>query len=470
MTTDANRARAVVIGGSMAGLLAARVLAESHAEVTVIDRDRLPTSPEHRRGVPQAHHAHALLARGQQTLEELFPGLTAALAARGAPTGDMLADARLHFSGYRLRQAKSGVMLVSASRILLEDEVRRRVRALSGVTFAPPSQVVGLTTDRGGERITGVRLLRRTDGSAAEVREADLVVDASGRGSRAPEWLEALGHARPEEDRVCMDLYYTSLRYRLAPDALGGDLACVQAATPANPRTGALARLEGNQWLLTLAGILGDRPPADADGFLAFARSLSFPDIYEAIRDGEPFGEPATFRFRESVRRHYERLTLPDGFLPFGDSLCSFNPIYGQGMAVAALQALALKRHMQAAGAPPTRRILGDFARVVDAPWEMARGADLALPAVPGHRSWSQRLLGSYIARLHAAAAHDARLGIAFVRVCGMLDAPGALLRPSVALRALWRSRVVRPHDAASIPDASMDSHGARDAPSHGRQ
>jgi 2-polyprenyl-6-methoxyphenol hydroxylase-like FAD-dependent oxidoreductase len=248
-----------------------------------------------------------------------------------------------------------------------------------------------------------------------------------------------------------MDLYYTSRRYRLAPDALGGNLASLQAATPTHPRSGALARLEGNQWLLTLAGILGDRPPTDADGFLAFARSLSFPDIYEAIRDGEPLGEPATFRFRESVRRRYERLTLPDGFLPFGDSLCSFNPIYGQGMTVAALQALGLKRHLQHAGAPPTRRILRDFARVVDAPWEMARGADLAFPAVPGHRSWSQRLLGRYIARLHAAAANDTRLGIAFVRVCGMMDAPGALLRPSVVLRALGRSRVVRPHDAASI-------------------
>ena len=374
MTTDGNRARAVVIGGSMAGLLAARVLADLYAEVTVIDRDHLPTSPEHRRGVPQAHHAHALLARGQQTLEELFPGITAELAARGAPTGDMLADAHLHFSGYRLRQAKSGVVLVSASRILLEDEVRRRVRELSGITFAPPSEVVGLTTERGGKRINGVRVLRRTDGSAAEVHDADLVVDAAGRGSRAPAWLETLGCGRPEEDRVCMDLYYTSRRYRLAPDALGGDLASVQAATPTNPRAGALARLEGNQWLLTLAGILGDRPPTDADGFLAFARSLSFPDIYEAIREGEPLDEPVTFRFRESVRRRYERLTLPDGFLPFGDSFCSFNPIYGQGMTVAALQALVLKRHLQTprrAADPPdsprlrTRRrgALGDGAR-----------------------------------------------------------------------------------------------------------
>jgi 2-polyprenyl-6-methoxyphenol hydroxylase-like FAD-dependent oxidoreductase len=443
MTTNGKRARAVVIGGSMAGLLAARVLADVYGEVTVIDRDRLPQSPDHRRGVPQAHHAHALLARGQQALEELFPGITAELAARGAPTGDMLHDAHLHFSGHRLRQAASGLVLVSASRILLEDEVRRRVRELSCVTFAPPSDVVGLTTMRGGGRVTGVRVVQRADGSAAGVHEADLVIDAGGRGSRAPAWLETLGYGRPQEDRVRMDLHYTSLRYRLGPDTLGRDLASVQAATPANPRAGVLARLENDQWLLTLAGILGDRPPTDPGGFLAFARSLAFPDIYEAIRDVEPLDEPTTFHFPESVRRRYERLSrLPDGFLPIGDSLCTFNPVYGQGMTVAALQALVLQRHLQPFGAQPTRRILKDFARLVDVPWQMARGADLALPGVPGRLSWSQRLIGSYIARLHAAAVHDARLAIAFVRVSGLVDQPEALLHPRTALRVLRPLRV----------------------------
>ena len=432
---------AVVIGGSMAGLLAASVLADAYAEVTVIDRDRLPEFPKHRRGVPQAHHAHALLARGQQALEELFPGVTAALAARGAPTGDMLGDAHLHFSGHRLQRAKSGLVLVSASRNLLEDEVRRRVRDLPSVSFAPPSDVVGLTTTRGGERVTGGRFLQRTDGSTAEVLEADLVIDASGRGSRAPEWLETLGCGRPDEDRVAMDLRYTSRRYRLRRDALGGALASVQAATPQNPRAGVLARLEDDEWLLTLAGILGDRPPTDNDGFLAFARSLSFPDIHEAIRNGEPIDEPSSFRLRESVRRRYERLTrLPEGFLPFGDSLCSFNPVYGQGMTVAALQALVLRRHLRNGRAFKARRVVRNLAGVVDAPWDMALGADLSLPGVPGHRSSAQRLIGNYVARLHAAAEHDARLGVAFVRVSGLVDPPQALLRPSVALRVLRAS------------------------------
>lgn len=439
MAKGGQRSRAVVIGASMAGLLAARVLADSYAEVMVIDRDPLPLCPEHRRGVPQAHHAHALLARGQQLLEELFPGITAELAARGAPTGDMLRDARLHFSGHRLRQVSSGLVLVSTSRILLEDEVRRRVRTLPGVIFSPPSDVVGLMTTSGGGRVTGVRTRRRSDNSPADVHDADLVVDAAGRGSRAPAWLESLGFRRPDEDRLPIDLHYVSRRYPLGSDALAGDLASVQAATPANPRAGVLARLEGGQWLLTLAGILGDRPPLDPDGFLTFAQSLPFSDIYEAIRDAEPLDEPSTFRFAASVRRRYERLTrLPDALLPLGDSICSFNPIYGQGMTVAAEQAFVLRRHLRRPGPLSTPEIIRDFGRVVEGPWAMARGADLALPAVPGPRPFQQRLMSRYIARLHAGAAHDQRLATAFVRVSGMVDGPAALLNPRVVLRVLW--------------------------------
>jgi 2-polyprenyl-6-methoxyphenol hydroxylase-like FAD-dependent oxidoreductase len=440
MSGSGSRDRAVVIGGSMAGLLAARALADAYGDVTVIDRDRLPVSPEHRRGVPQAHHAHALLARGQQVLEELFPGLTADLVARGAPRGDMLADARLYFSGHKLMQAPSGMVLISASRILIEDAVRRRVRAFPGITFAPPSHVVGLTTTPGGERVTGVRARQRTDGSAAEL-EAELVVDASGRGSRAAAWLETLGFERPKEDRIPVDVRYTSRRYRLPSDALGGDLASLQAPTPTQPRAGVLARLEGGAWLLTLAGILGDEPPAHPDGFLAFARSLPCRDIHDAIENAEALDDPVSFRFPASVRRRYERLArLPEGFLPVGDSLGSSNPVYGQGMTVAALEALVLQRHLRRTDRSGSRRILRDLARVLDGPWEMARGADLALPGVPGPRPWPLRLFGRYIARLHAAAVHDGRLGAAFVRVSGLVDEPAALLRPGVVLRVLRSS------------------------------
>jgi 2-polyprenyl-6-methoxyphenol hydroxylase-like FAD-dependent oxidoreductase len=444
--------RAVVLGASMAGLLAARVLADAYAQVTVIDRDELPGTARHRRGVPHGRHIHGLLARGQQALEELFPGLTADLVARGVPTGDLLGNARLYLSGHRLRQAPAGLVVLCASRPLLETQVRTRVQALPNLRFLDRCDAVGLATTPDGHRVTGARVLRRADGSAEELLGADLVVDATGRGSRTPAWLEALGHPRPATQQVRIGLGYATRTYRLPADALGGDLAILQAATPRHPRTGALQVLEGDRWMLTLAGILGDHPPTDPDGFLHFARSLQFPDIYDTVRDAEPLDDPVPFRFPASVRHHYERLhRFPAGLLVVGDAVASFNPIYGQGMSVAALEALALRRHLEQGVQPQPRRLFRDLARTIDAPWEMAAGGDLTFPGVQGRRTPKTRLLGAYLARLHAAAAHDASLASAFVRVAGLVAPPQSLLYPGVALRVLraGRSGSQRPRSLA---------------------
>ena len=442
--------RAVVLGASMAGLVAAQVLADGYGQVTVVDRDELPETTSHRRGVPHGRHIHALLARGHQALEELFGGLTAELVAHGVPAGDVLADARLYFSGHRLRRAPTGLGLVCASRPVLEGHVRARVRARPNVTMLDRCDVVGLATTPDGRRVTGARVLRRADGSAEELLGADLVVDASGRGSRTPAWLDALGYPRPEREEVRIGLGYATRTYRLPPDALGGDLAVLQAATPGHPRAGALQVLEADRWMLTLAGILGDHPPTDPDGFLAFARSLRFPDIHEAVRDAEPLDDPVAFRFPASVRHRYERLDrFPDGLLVLGDAVASFNPIYGQGMSVAALEALTLRRHLERGVEPQPRRWFRDLARIIDVPWDMAAGGDLVFPGVPGRRTPKVRLVNAYLARLHAAAAHDAHLAGAFLRVAGLVAPPQTLLRPGVVLRVLRNGRAAKGDGAA---------------------
>jgi 2-polyprenyl-6-methoxyphenol hydroxylase-like FAD-dependent oxidoreductase len=440
--------RAVVLGGSLAGLLAARVLTDAYTQVTVVDRDELPESSAHRRGVPHGRHVHGLLARGQQGLEELFPGLTAELVAHGAPAGDMLANARLFFSGHRLRQAPTGLVVLCASRPFLEGHLRTRVRALPNVTFLDRCDIVGVSTTPDGRRVTGARVLRQADGSAEEVLKADLVVDATGRGSRTPVWLDALGYTRPEQQQVQIGLGYATRTYRLPPDALGGDLAVLHAATLEYPRAGALQVLEGDRWMLTLAGILGDHPPTDPGGFLDFARSLRFPDIYETVRDAEPLDDPVPFRFPASVWHRYDRLDrFPDGLLVMGDAVCSFNPIYGQGMSVAALEALALRRHLERGIEPNPHRFFRDVARVVAVPWDIAVGGDLVFPGVQGRRTPKVRLVNGYLARLHAAAAHDASLASAFVRVAGLVTRPESLLRPGIARRVLRASL----HPAAGI-------------------
>jgi len=462
---------AMVIGASMAGLLAARVLADAYEQVTVIDRDELRDTAMHRRGVPHGRHIHALAARGSQVLEELFPGLTAELVGDGAPAGDILTDADFYLSGHRLARARTGLMLLCASRPFLEGHVRARVRALPNVTFLDQCDVVGLAATPDSRRVNGARVLRRADGSASELLSADLVVDASGRGSRNHVWLEALGYPRPRREEVQIRLGYATRTYRLLPGSRDGRLGILDAATPDLPRTGALQRLEGDRWLLTLAGILGDHPPTDPDGFLDFARSLRFPDIYETVRDAEPLDEAVGFRFPASVRHRFELLDrFPVGFLVLGDAACSFNPIYGQGMSVAALEALTLCRHLDRGVEPQPRRWFRDLARVVDVPWAMSAGGDLLFPGVPGRRTLKIRLLGGYLQRLHAAAASDPHLATAFIRVAGLVAPPQSLLAPAVTLRVLRAGRARRrpPASASPVPKPTAEPSDQPSAPHPG--
>ena len=209
--------------------------------------------------------------------------------------------------------------------------------------------------------------------------------------------------------------------------------------------------------MLTLVGILGDRPPTDADGFAAFAASLRFPDIHETVRDAEPLDDPVPYRFPASVWRHYERLRqIPEGFAVMGDSMCSFNPIYGQGMSIAALEAVALRRHLERHGRVRSRRFHRQLARLLRPPWQMATGADLIYPGLEEGRSRPQRLLGAYINRLHAAAAHDKTVARSFVYVAGLVDPPQKLLRPLVVSR-VFRGRRTRRSSGWSETPATAD-------------
>ncbi|UBU18914.1 FAD-dependent oxidoreductase [Nonomuraea gerenzanensis] len=426
--------RAVVLGGGMAGLLAARVLSEHYAEVLVIDRDTLTGASGPRRGVPHGCHAHALLARGQQILDELFPGLTRQLVEAGVPAGDMATRLRWYFNGRRLRQAPSGLVSVSATRPVLEEQVRIRVAALENVRFLERTDILGPTS--AGARITGVRV-RHSDGQEEHLA-SDLLIDATGRGSRTPAWLQELGYERPDEDRVKIGLAYTTRHFRLRSDPYGDDLSINPVASPANPRGAFFPKLPGDMSMLSLTGILGDHPPADYDGFLAFAKSLPVPDIYEAIRDAEPLDEGATFTFPASVRRRYERLPgFPGGLLVLGDGACSFNPVYGQGMTVAAMESMILRDHLRRGGEPRWQAFFKDISRVIDVPWDISAGADLAFPGVRGPRTLKVRLGNAYMGRLHAAAARDGAVTAAFMRVAGLVDPPQALMRPGLMLRVL---------------------------------
>jgi len=438
---------AVVLGASMAGLLAARVLTESYRGVTLIDRDVLLEGGVHRRAAPHGRHVHVLQPRGGEVLEELFPGFTAAVVRAGALTSEGLGAVRVMLSGYRLRQVDDGCSRLFASRPFLEGQLRARVRALPGVSVVEGTDILGLITTPDRRRVSGVRV----HGPAGQPRSimADLVVDATGRGSRTPVWLREWGYQRPAEDRVEVGMGYATRTFRLPPGAMGRAKLLMVGGTLDNPRMGGLGAIEGGRCILSLGGILGDYPPIDPAGFTAFAASLPFPDIARAIGGAEPLEDPVGFRFPASVRHRYERLReFPEGLLVLGDAVSSFNPIYGQGMTVAANQALALRRLLLARNTEPSpRHYFRLIAKTVDPPWDIAVSADLAFPEVPGTRTLKIRLVNAYIPRLHAAAVHDAALSAAFSRVVGLIDRPEGLLRPDRVLR-VWQTN--RRHHPAS--------------------
>src|ERR671916_1887881 len=339
---------ALVIGGSIAGLLTARVLSERFGWVTIVERDRFPEGPKFRKGVPQSRHLHAFMMRGRVISDRLFPGLSEELEEAGAVLLDSANDFEwLTPAGFAPR-FPSGLPLLMSSRDLLEWTVRERVAALPRVNFLEKTDVTGLLPTPDGEGVAAVKLRSRDAKGARRSQEplrADLIVDASGRNSNASKWLEALGYASPEETYINSHLGYASRVYR-RPKRFDGDWKGlnVQAAPPEVTRGGVLLPLEDDRWMVTLSGLGGDYPPTDEAGFIDFARSLRSPMLYEAIKDAEPISDISGYRDTENRMRHYEKLSRqPYNFLVIGDAASAFNPIYAQGMTTAALGAEVLE-------------------------------------------------------------------------------------------------------------------------------
>jgi len=440
--------RAMVLGGSMAGLLAAKVLADAFAEVVIVDRDKLVGVTTARRGVPQGRHVHGLLARGQQILDELFPGFAAEAIDTDIPTAD-LGQLRWFFNGLRLRPASTGLVCVSADRPVLESHVRARVAALPNVSFAEEYDIIGLATESGGRRVTGARVQRRSAGSTEQTLKADLVIDATGRGSRTPAWLETLGYARPAEERIKIDLTYTTRHYRLPDESiLNGDMSINPVSTPSHHRGAFFSRVQDGRSILSLTGVLGDAAPTDPDGFLDWVRSLPVPDVYEVIKDAEPLDDPVSFHYPASVRRRYDQLEeFPEGLLVLGDGACSFNPVYGQGMTVAAQEALVLRGHLRQGMLEPLV-FLKDIAGVIEVPWQISAGGDLAFPEVEGPRPPEVQMMNAYMALLQSAATRDGMVTRTFMRVAGLVDPPTELMSPETIYRVLKNGTPPRPGSA----------------------
>ena len=394
--------RAVVLGASMGGLLAARVLADFFGTVTVVERDVLPDGPATRRGVPQGRHVHVLLARGAQILDELFPGLLNELVADGAPVWDdgELSKLHLSFGGHEmLRSGKialepKALAVYMPSRPFLECHVRQRLQAMNNVTILDGHDVAELTSTADRKRVTGVRVVNRDHGARRELM-ADVVMDARGRGAHTPAFLDSLGYGRPVEDHIVMHTTYVSQLLRIPNGTLKEMLVDIGPA-PGRPTGMFLTGYENDTWMFTVFGMVGHEPPRDLAGMLSFAKEYCPAHLIAAVRAAEPIGEVAQHRMPSSQWRRYDKMPrLPDGLLVCGDAICSFNPIYGQGMTVAALDAAALRDCLRCGDTDLPRRYFRASAKPIGVAWKMVAASDLAVPGVAGrHTGLNQGIAG----------------------------------------------------------------------------
>lgn len=429
--SSAQRDHAIVIGSGLAGLCAARVLADHFDRVTVLDRDCPRDDGLPRKGAPQSGQAHALLKRGERIFDRLFPGFVDEIEAHGAHCFDFGQGVRWLHHGVWKARFDSRFPVHVQSRPLIEGRVRARLQQNPRITFRYGATVEGLRHAEG--RVGGVEL--RESRGLRSTLTADLVVDASGRGSRLPHWLKALGLPTLGEDRYDLDLCYATRVYE-APTELPADWRAllIYGQPPYQTRTGFLFPIEGNRWLVTLVGYLGDHPPADAAGFDRFAGSLPSDELSRAIARAKPLGPVRRYRFTHASQRRYDRQRgMPDGLIALGDAVCSFDPVFGQGMTMAARNAELLDRHLRRGRLSP-RRWFRSLRRLNQLPWMLAAIEGLRFPQLAGFRPPGLGVMQAYCSRVFRLCGHDLAVYRRFIGVLQMVSGPWALFHP----RVIW--------------------------------
>ncbi len=437
----------LVLGSGIAGLLAARVLSDHFARVTIVERDHLPTDASPRSGVPQARHAHGLLMRGLTVIERMFPGFTAELAAHGAPRVEWMIDTLQWIPAGWTQRYPSGIVTWATSRALLESLLRQRVAALPNVSFEEGKAACGLVTNPDQTRIIGVSV-----DDCSDILRGDLVVDATGRSSHLPEWLQEIGYDAPAETVVDAHLGYVTRVYRLPDDVQPDWKALLIMTTPERPRGGVFQQIEDGKWMMTLAGTAGDYPPTDADGLYAFAQSIPAPPLHDALAVAEPISPIYGYRNTANRLRHYEQLErLPDGLAIIGDAVCAFNPVYGQGMTVAALGAEVLDASLRDRAGFASLRFQQRLAKSNQQPWQMATGEDYRYPVDGAPATALIMRVNRYADWLFQAGCAEPAITSTFLAMMHLMAPLTAMFRPTLIARRLLYSLRGKPQPVTPL-------------------
>lgn len=459
MTSTSRYQHAVVIGGSIAGLLTASALTRHFAKVTLIERDSLPRGAEDRSGTPQSKHPHNVLTRGMRVMESLIPGLEADLRANGVVFANWGKHVRTLTKSGWLGNIETDLYSPVVSRSLLEWLIRKHLLTLPNVTFVEDTQAQALITSDGDEKtVLGVRVKPRGAGGEAYDITADLVVDAAGRSSKAHEWLDELGYGKPEETTVDPKVGYATRLYKKpASYDKPWNIVYMPAKAP-DTRGGAIFEIEGGIWMIALGGYAEDYPPNDEAGFIEYAKSLPEPDVYEAIMAAEPISDIVGYRRTLNIMRHYEKMPrFPEHFALVGDSVCGFNPIYGQGMTAAAMGAALLDETLAAAnglegiGRAFQKKLAQQNATI----WLMSTGEDFRHATTEGKRpGFAGRLIQRYMDWVIETLPFDEASAVKFLHVVNLDMPPTALFQPSV-IASVIRHRLGRkatPQPSADAP------------------
>ncbi len=465
---------AIVIGGSMAGLCAARALSKFYDKVTVIDRDSYPVGAHERPGVPQSRHVHALLMRGRLELDRLFPGFEHTMLERGAIEINFSRDfAALRADGWAERRSDS-ITTLFASRVLIEATVRELLRRIPNVELIERAEAVGFDTVRSDAlRVTGVKVNPR-DGGASFTLSGGLIVDASGRTTKVPSWIEAMGLPTPPETVVDSHTGYASRWYKTNPDRRPKDWwwkgIWIDPGAGSLSTAGVLFPVENSRMIVSLAGIGGHYPPSDEAEFTAKLAQLRSPIIAEEVALAEPLSQVYSYRQMANRWRHYDKWGARlDGFIALGDSSCAFNPVYGQGMTSGALSALILGECLQKNGINDVelpRKFFTAQARFQAEPWGLATASDFRVPGTEGKRPLMNRVIDPLLGKMFQVASDDPQIAERIGEVINMMKPPSALLEASMLkmVAKAWSRRLIKGRrlrrDVVPMPPLALGAEG----------
>jgi 2-polyprenyl-6-methoxyphenol hydroxylase-like FAD-dependent oxidoreductase len=438
---------AIVLGAGVGGLVAARILSDVCECVLLLDRDMLDDRGCGRPGVPQAHHIHLLMSGGVERLEALYPGFREDATMSGAKEVDYSNDVLWFQHGSWKARFQSGVKGYPQTRRNLETILRRRTSELPNVDVCGGQAAIGLLFSQDRAQVIGVETEDLQSGSKRQ-RYADLVVDATGQGSRILDWLNDAGYQKPAARHIDIDLCYASRFFRPCKHSADDwDILAVYPEAPDTSRGGALHPMEGNRWLVSLFGYYGDHPPATDEGFLEYARSLASDRLYQAIKHAEPLSGIHRFKIpRQTWRRFEELRRFPSNLFVLGDALCRFDPVFGQGMTVAVLEALTLRQWLvrwgrgEVEGDVVAKGYFTECAKIFQVAWSFA-GAEASrfsryetpVGAVERFRRW-------YWGHLYDISSRSPATYSRVIRAQHMLSPPGALLAGATFAKVLGKA------------------------------